>query len=172
MRFLARVWPHRDEHNDIRQEAYTRVYEAAQVSLPQNAKAFLFSTARNLMVDRIRKERIVSIRAAGDNDFLEVLIDELTPEKHVSAGQELARLARAYDRLPARCREVFWMRRVKDIPQKEVAARLGITEKAIERHLAIGTRLLAQYMSVNALIPRQERQPHIQPQQQDEQGKR
>ena len=29
MRFLARVWPHRDELSDIRQEAYARVFEAS-----------------------------------------------------------------------------------------------------------------------------------------------
>ena len=32
MRFLARVWRRRDEMADIRQEAYARVYEAAQKS--------------------------------------------------------------------------------------------------------------------------------------------
>jgi len=154
MRLLARVWPRRDEHSDLRQETYARVYEAAQQARPLNARSFLFTTARNLMADRIRRERIVSIQAAGETDFLNVLIDELTPEERVSAAQELALLARAYDRLPKKCREVFWMRRIKSVPQKEAAARLGITQKAIERHLAIATRLLTQYMSANKLIPR------------------
>jgi len=72
MRFLARVWPHRDDLADIRQEAYARVYEAALKSRPQAAKAFLFATARHHMADRVRRERIVSIRAGGDSDFLNV----------------------------------------------------------------------------------------------------
>lgn len=153
MRFLARVWPRRDEHADIRQETYARVYAASRDNRPTNPKAFLFATARHLMADRIRRERIVSIHAAGDTDFLNVLVDELTPEERVSAAQDLARLARAYDQLPPRCREVFWLRRIKEIPQKEAAARLNVSEKAIEKHLANATRLLAQYMRTNKLIP-------------------
>jgi RNA polymerase sigma factor (sigma-70 family) len=154
MRFLGRVWPRRDEHADIRQEAYARVYEACLKSRPQAPKAFLFSTARHLMADRVRRERIVSIQAAGENEFLNVLVDDLSPEQRVGANQDLVRLARAFDRLPAKCREVVWLRRVKELAQREVAERLGVTEKTVEKHLAEGVRLLAQYMRMNKLIPR------------------
>jgi RNA polymerase sigma factor (sigma-70 family) len=146
MRFLARVWSRRDELPDIRQEAYARVYEAAQKARPQAPKAFLFTTARNLMADRIRRERIVSIQAGGENEYLNVLIDEISPERRVSANQELVRLARAFDRLSPNCREVIWLRRVKELSQKEVAHRMGLAEKTIEKHLRQGARLLAHYM--------------------------
>lgn len=145
MRFLARAWPNRDELADLRQETYARVFEAAQHARPQNPKAFLFSIARHIMSDRRRRERVVSIQSAGDHDFSNDLIEEKTPEQSASAHQELARLAQAFDRLPARCREVIWMRRVQDMPQKEVALRMGISEKAVEKQISRGGRLLAQY---------------------------
>jgi RNA polymerase sigma-70 factor (ECF subfamily) len=154
VRFISRVWPRRHEVADIRQEAYIRVYEAARTARPQTPKAFLFATTRHLMADRIRHERIVSIRAGGDNEFLNVLVEELSPERRVGAHQELARLARAFDRLPAQCREVVWLRRVKELPQKEVADRLGLSEKTIEKHLRTGARLLARYTRENALEPK------------------
>ena len=154
MRFLTRVWPRRDEHDDIRQEAYARVYEAAQKARPQAPKAFLFATARHLMTDRVRRERIVSIHAGGDSEYLNVLIDEISPEQRVSATEELARLARAFDRLPPKCREVVWLRRVKELSQREIGAKLGLKQKAIEKHLTNGARLLAQYMKTNTLPPR------------------
>jgi RNA polymerase sigma factor (sigma-70 family) len=154
MRFLARVWPHRDELADIRQEAYARVYEAALKARPHAPRAFLFTTARHLMADRVRRERIVSIRAGGDSDFLSVLVDEISPERRASAGEDLARLARAFDRLSSKCREVVWLRRVKELSQKEVAAHLGLSEKTVEKHLRVGARLLAHYTRSNALIPR------------------
>jgi RNA polymerase sigma factor (sigma-70 family) len=150
MRFLARVWPRRDELPDIRQEAYARVYEAAQTARPHAPKAFLFATARHLMADRIRRERIVSIQAGGENEYLNVLIDEISPEQRVGANQELVRLARAFDRLSPNCREVIWLRRVKELSQKEVAARLGLAEKTIEKHLRQGVRLLAHSMRAPA----------------------
>jgi RNA polymerase sigma-70 factor (ECF subfamily) len=153
MRFLSRVWPRRDEVPDIRQESYARVYEAAQKSRPQAPKAFLFATAKHLMADRVRRERIVSIQAGGENDYLNVLIDEISPEQRVGANQELVRLARAFDRLSPKCREVMWLRRVKELSQKEVAARLALAEKTVEKHLRSGARLLAHYMSTD-LTPR------------------
>jgi RNA polymerase sigma-70 factor (ECF subfamily) len=106
------------------------------------------------MADRIRRERIVSIRAGGDQEYLNVLVDEISPEQRVGAHQELARLARAFDRLSTKCREVVWLRRVKELSQKQVAERLGLTEKTIEKHLRTGARQLAHYMRENALIPK------------------
>ena len=149
-RFLSRVWSRRDEVPDIRQESYARVYEAAQKERPQAPKAFLFTTARHLMVDRVRRERIVSIRAGGENEYLNVLVDEISPEQRAVAEEELARLARAFDRLSTKCREVVWLRRVRELSQKEVAGRLGLSEKTVEKHLRTGARLLAKYMYASA----------------------
>src|SRR3984957_9358751 len=154
MRFLARVWPRRVEVPDIRQEAYARVYEAAEKARPQAPKAFLFATAKHLMADRVRRERIVSIQAGGENEYLNVLIDEISPERRVGGHQEVVRLARALDRLSPKCREVVWLRRVKELSQKEVASRLALAEKTVEKHLRTGARLLAQYMRTDILIPR------------------
>lgn len=151
MRYIARVWPRHDEVADIRQEAYARVYEAARHTRPQSPQAFLFATARHLMTDRIRRERIVSIRAGGENEYLNVLVDEISPERRATAHQELARLAQAFDRLSSQCREVVWLRRVKQFSQKEVAQRLGLAEKTVEKHLRTGARKLAHYMGENPL---------------------
>jgi RNA polymerase sigma factor (sigma-70 family) len=153
MRFLSRVWPRREDHPDIRQETYARVYESALKSKPQTPKAFLFATARHLMTDRLRRERIVSIKAGREGDYFNVLVDEISPEQRVSATEELTRLARALERLPPKCRQIFWLRRIQDIPQKQLAERFGVTEKAIEKQLTTGTRLLTQYLRINTLVP-------------------
>lgn len=146
MGFLGRVWPQREEIADIRQEAYARIYEVATKSLPHAPKAFLFSIARHIMTDRRRRERIVSIYSVGDYDFSNDLIEERSPDRSVGARQELVYLAHAFDRLPPQCREVMWMRRVQEMPQREVAHRLGITEKSVEHQVSKSSRLLAQYM--------------------------
>jgi RNA polymerase sigma-70 factor (ECF subfamily) len=142
LRYLYRVWPRRDDITDLRQETYTRVFESARLSRPLNPNAFLFATARNLMTDRLRRERVVSIEAVGDIEELNVLIDELTPERRSIARQEFKRLANAFDRLPAKCREVIWLRRVQEFSQREVAVRLAITESAVEKHISRAVRLL------------------------------
>ncbi len=152
MRFLARSWPNGSELKDLRQEAYTRVCEAAQRSRPHAPKAFLFSIARHIMADRRRRERVVSIQAARDADSSNDLVEERTPERCLDGHQELARLALAFDRLPGKCRKVVWMRRVLDIPQKEVAARLGITVRTVETQVFKGMQLLAEYLRQSATV--------------------
>lgn len=146
LRYLMRVWPRKHEVPDLRQETYARVYQAATSSRPTSPRAFLFTTAHHLMADRIRHERVVSIEAVGDIELLNVSSDELSAEDWVSTREELKRLATALDRLPPRCREVVWLRRVEGLSQKEAAEALGVSVKAIEQHMSKGARLLAEYM--------------------------
>ena len=143
LRYLHRTWRQRDEIHDLRQELYVRVYEAAGKAFPAQPKAFLFASARHLMADRIRRRKVVSIEPMGDFEPSHVLIDDVTPERWSSGRQSLAQLSAAFDRLPDRCREVVWLRRVEELSQKDVALRMGISEKTVEKHIAKGMRLLA-----------------------------
>jgi RNA polymerase sigma-70 factor (ECF subfamily) len=165
VRYLFRAWPNRQEVFDLRQDIYVRVYEAAAKARPQAPRYFLFATARHLITDRIRRKRIVSIDAVGDLDALNVLIDDISPEQRISAHEELRRLAEAIDRLPPRCREVVWLRRVDEVPQKDVASRLGITQKVVEKHVMKGMKLLAA-----ALFRTESGQPEEQSRSADEKG--
>lgn len=141
-RYLRRVWRNSAELSDLRQEVYIRVYESAARALPATAKAFLFTTARNLIIDRLRHERIVSIDYTQDFGSLDVLADEVSPERRLSARQELTRLSTALDELSDACRAVVWLRRVEGLSQKEAAERLGMPEGTVESHLCRGMRAL------------------------------
>lgn len=143
VRYLRRIWSNPSEIADLRQEIYLRVYEAAATARPQAPKSFLFATARHLMTDRIRRGRVVSIEATEDIEALNVLVDEISPERRASAWQELRRLAESLDRLPPKCREVMWMRKVQGLSQLEVAELMGITQSAVEKHIIKGVRLLS-----------------------------
>ena len=154
MRFLQRHWPHRDELHDLRQELYARLYEAAAKARPAQPKAFLFASARHLMTDRLRRGKVVSIEPMGDFEPSHVLVDEVSPERWCGGRQALRRLSDAFDRLPDRCREVVWLRRVEELSQKDVALRLGISEKTVEKHIAKGMRLLADGLSAGEVHAR------------------
>ena len=144
-RFLSRRWRDPDELADLRQETYARVFDAAQREKPKMPRAFLFTTARHLITDLIRRGQIVSFVTSGANEH-PVLVDEISPERKITASRELELLNLALYRLSAKCREVVWMRRVQDLPQREVAERLGVSEKMVEKHLQLATRRLVQWM--------------------------
>jgi RNA polymerase sigma-70 factor (ECF subfamily) len=142
--YLTRVWPNSADVLDLRQDIYVRVYESARRSRPTSPKAFLFTTARNLMTDRVRHSRVVSIDSTQDFDDLNVLVNEVSPERHLSARQELRTLAKAFDALSDKCRNVVWLRRVEGLSQRETAQRLGLDEGAVESQLGRGVRALTQ----------------------------
>jgi RNA polymerase sigma-70 factor (ECF subfamily) len=148
MQFLRRNWRNESDLADIRQEIYARVYESARKQIPDFAKSFLLTTARHLLINRVRRERIVPIEAIGDLEMLGLASDEASPDRTVMAREELRRLQAALDRLPARCREAIVLRQIEGLSQREIAARMGIAEKTVERHLSLGVRALADMLTL------------------------
>jgi RNA polymerase sigma factor (sigma-70 family) len=143
-RYLHRVWPNMSEIPDLRQDIYVRVYENAKDSRPASPRAFLFATARNLLTDHIRRGRVVSIEATADVAAFDALVDEVSPERHVGATQELQSLSLAFDSLSDKCRRIVWLRRIEGLSQRQTAERLGLREVAVESQLARGMRTLAR----------------------------
>lgn len=142
-RYLRRNWRDAGEIADLRQEVYARVYDGCAQRRPESAQAFVLSTARNLLIDRARRAQIVSIETFADMDMLTPTVDELSPERHTAARSELRLLQLALNLLPERCREVIALRKIDGLSQREVAARMGITEDTVERQVSKGVRALA-----------------------------
>jgi RNA polymerase sigma-70 factor (ECF subfamily) len=132
-----------DDVVDLRQDVYVRVYEAAEVGLPDNTKAFIFTVARNLLIDRARHKQVAAIVALAPSGDLPDAIDELCPERHAIGRQDMQRLEQAFSELPPKCREVVELRKIAGLSQRDVAARLGITEGTVEKQIAKGIRFLA-----------------------------
>lgn len=144
-RFLRRHWQDGAEVADLRQEVYARVYESARKCLPTQAKPFVLTSARNLLIDRIRRSRIVPIEVMAEMDAV-CTADDLTPDRHLTAREELRRLQTGLERLPSRCRQVVELRKIAGLSQREVAARMGIGEDTVERQTLLGMRALADFM--------------------------
>jgi len=143
MRYLSQKRAIGVDAADLRNDIYIRVLESAEKLRPTVPKAFLFSTARNLLIDLARRNRVVSIDLMEDLDFLNVLIDEMSPERHATGRQQLERLSQLFDRMPVKSREVFWLRRIEGLSQRDVAERLNLTEGAVEKHVHRSIRFLA-----------------------------
>jgi RNA polymerase sigma-70 factor (ECF subfamily) len=124
--------------DDIVQEAYVRVLGARTEEM-RNPKAFLFATARNLAVDRLRR-RPTAGSPLADSDALSVMDEGPGAPEVVSHAEELELLKQAIQSLPERCRQVITLRKVHGLSQKETAARLGIAEHTVEVQSAIGLR--------------------------------
>ena len=143
MHFLRHNWRDASEIEDLRQEVYARVCESARKERPDIAKPFVLQTARNLLIDRVRRGHVVPIDAVADLDALGVAMDVPGPDRAVIAREQLRRLQGALDKLSPRVRQVVVMRRIEGLARAEIASRMGITEDTVAEYLAHGMRVLA-----------------------------
>jgi len=146
MHFLRHNWRDANEIEDMRQEVYARVCEAAQAQTPEHAKSFVLKTARNLVIDRVRRGQVVPIDAVADLDALGIAVDAPGPDRSVMAREQLRRLQSALDKLSPRVRQVVVMRRIERIARREIALRMGVTEDTVAEYLAEGMRVLANIL--------------------------
>ena len=146
MQFLQHNWRNKSDIGDIRQEIYVRVCEAALKEVPDHPKQFVFRTARNLLIDRVRRERIVPFEAVEDLDALDLVIEELGPDRVAIARDELRRLQAALDRLPPRAREAVILGRIEGLSRPEIALRMSVTEDTVTEHITKGMRALADIL--------------------------
>ena len=104
MQFLRHNWKEQGDVEDILHDVYIRVYEAASRQIPDQTKPFVFTTARNLLISRVRKRQVIPIEAVADLDALGIAMDSSGPDRSAIARDELRRLQQAIDKLPARLR--------------------------------------------------------------------
>jgi RNA polymerase sigma factor (sigma-70 family) len=146
MHYLRHNWQNASDIADLRQEVYVRVYQSAQERIPENAKRFLLTSARNLLIDMVRREQVVPIEAVADLETLGVAIDAAGPDRVAMAREELRRLQAALDRLPPRSREAVVLAYVEGLSGQEIAARMGVTKSTASEHLANGIRALTDLL--------------------------
>lgn len=151
-RFLYRHWHQTHEISDLRQEILTRLYKSALTQIPQNTRAMLYRVARNLLIDKIRRQKIVSMESVMDYERLDVLTDDAGPYETTSSRQELRLMQEALDSLPERTRNIVLLRRVHGLSQRETAKELKISEPTVERHIANGIRQLKDYFRTKGVV--------------------
>ena len=146
--WLAGRFPGLGEIDDIIQDAYAHVLAArARGAELRSPKAFFFATARNRAIDLLRTRAVHRTEALAEIDALHVLDDADGIPESVARNQELELLTEAIQSLPARCRQVLTLRRLYGLPQREVAARLGISENTVEHQVTIGVRKCTEFLA-------------------------
>ena len=127
---------------DVIQEMYARFMTHAALDSIRFPRQYALLVARGIIVDHVRHSRVVSITSSGDLELLEIAEPEANSEERMEFQQEVRLVLAALDALPKLSRDILVLRRVEGLPQKEVAFRLQISEKTVEKHMANGVRLL------------------------------
>jgi RNA polymerase sigma-70 factor (ECF subfamily) len=143
MQFLRRSGRSEADIADLRQEVYLRVCQQAGKEIPHPVKPLLFTIARNLLIDQVRRGQVIPIESVADLEAINVAGDTPGPDRTLMAREELLLLRAALEKLPPRCREALILRRIEGFSRREIAERMGISENTVSEHINVGVRALA-----------------------------
>lgn len=130
--------------HDLAQELYLKVAGLETRLEVSHARAYLFRMAANLVIDHQRRER----RQGGLAAEVAALLGgdgSVSPERQVMAQDELQALIVAVEQLPPATRRVFKRNRFDGKTQREIAAELGISQTAVEKHIRKALARLAAH---------------------------
>jgi RNA polymerase sigma-70 factor (ECF subfamily) len=150
--FLSRRFSSLPDHDDLIQETYVRLLQVSDPARLVHAKAFLFTTARNVAIDHVRRTR----RAPCDpiDDAAEITLLDPTPgaAEVLDHAQRHQAMLTALGTLPERCREVMLLRYVDGFTAQEIAVHLGLAAATVRVHLMKGVRDCGQFFRKHGLL--------------------
>ncbi|MCC6599832.1 MAG: RNA polymerase sigma-70 factor [Crocinitomicaceae bacterium] len=129
---------------DIAQDVFVKLWETRLRIDRRTVKAYLYTIAQNLTINQIKRRKLhfEFIKKSGnDRDFD-------TPEKLAEIAQYEQRLMAVLEQLPAGGREVFLMNRLEDLTYNEIAARLELSVKAVEKRMSKVLKILRDKLGV------------------------
>ena len=132
VRFLsARLGSYQDAR-EVAQEAYVRLLNLDRPGAANFLKALLYKTAANLAIDHLRHRRLINghERAAAPDLFA------APADAALAVLDDVRILSQALSELPPACRSAFLMSRVESLDSTEIAARLGVTDRAVRKYIA------------------------------------
>jgi RNA polymerase sigma factor (sigma-70 family) len=137
VRYLTARLQSEQEAKEVAQEAYVRLLQSEWPKSPDLLRAYLFKTAANLAIDRLRHRRVRYRveQTETPGEWTSASSNGEDPAKLLAARELTEQLMRYLQELPPKCREVFSLHRLEGIAQREVAARLGFSDRMVRRYV-------------------------------------
>ena len=146
-----------DVARDIVQDVYAEVLAGDGWRKARDPKTFILRIVYCRSVNWVNRQKVVPMHQLPTYEGL--AYSDFGPDafEKLSGREELRAVLEILDDLPKRCREVVTMRRIEELPPREIARRLDINLTTVERHLARGVSMLADRLAERG-APRRGRQ--------------
>lgn len=150
-RYVSRILHDTTEAQDVAHDAYSSVFRTMGKKEIEQPQGLLFTTARNLAINQLRRRGIGPVRA--EDNVIELATSNAPGvESIVMARQEWAATEAAIDRLPLGCRAVLLLCRFEGLTHREAAQRLNLSPKTVEKQYARALRLLRESLRKDEII--------------------
>lgn len=144
--YVRSAFPTVRDVDDVVQESYLRIWRSRATEPIRCVRAFLFTVARNVALKCVGRQRVSREIIVGDLAELGIVAEGHDAAETAARNETFLLLIEALATLPPRCREITVLRKLKGVPQKEIAARLDIAEKTVEEQVARGVKRCEDYL--------------------------
>ena len=144
------------EIEDVVQETYVRVCQSRTADEILSPRSFMFRTARNIAlnyVNRAESRLSDSLDDTGDGSELALPDPGGDTLSRVCSNEEFAFFCDAVRSLPLQCRRAFVLQKVYGHSYREIAEKLQISEKTVEKHISKGITRCRTYLLARADQP-------------------
>lgn len=136
VQFLTGKLRSRQEAREVAQEAYVRILSLDTPGAVSFLRAFLFKTAANIAVDRIRhRERCPH---TDDVSLFDEVPETRTPEKQAEGSQEVELLSELVAQLPPKCRRAFLLCKIEGLSVRDIGLRMHLSERQVRDYILRG----------------------------------
>lgn len=145
---LRRYFRSRVGHNDaddLVQDVVVSILSRKTTAPILHFNGYVFGVASN----RLRSfhgDRVRLSQSEDDYRQQSETVEELHPERRAISNEAIRALHRAIGLLPVRMRDAFLLSRFTDMAYPEIAAHMGISVSAVEKHLMKSLGRLAKAM--------------------------
>lgn len=124
--------------SDVAQDLFTRIWEKSMHIDPAKDKALLYKMASDMIVSKLRRKKVEM------NYSNSIIVEEYrnTPEKNIEYGQLKMKYSQVLLKMPEKVRTTFLMSRGEELKYSEIAERLNVSVKAIEKRMNLALALL------------------------------
>jgi len=139
------------EAEDLTQETFARLIGSNTFEAADEAQAFVFRVASNLLRDRARSATrhrrypTLPLETLGPaEEFEPKLVEGLDPERVLIAKENLSEVLAALDELGERTKNIFILFRLEGMKQKGIAELYGVSLSTVEKHVMAAVVHLAK----------------------------
>ena len=147
MLFAGTILPDRKELcEDIVQNVFTDLWNRRNERVIKTSiKGFLLQSVRNGCLDELRHDGVVRVHA--EYMAFSRIDRHWETEEYILHSDLENRLRKGLDRLPEECRNIFILRRIKGLKNKEIATELQLSERTVEERMAKALKFLRHFLS-------------------------
>lgn len=145
IRRIARRLRSSDDAEDLLHAAYLRLTEYKARESVEDRPSYMVRTAVNLGIDAMRRDRHIDSGGSVETRCQAMADPAPLQDEVLAARIRLERVQEGLRRLTPRTREVFLMHRLDALKYREIAERLGISQSAVEKHVAKAALFLTEW---------------------------